>query len=267
MRAAYSETVARMTFKELTPAVQQEFLGGPIFIGNPKLEMSSLKNQDLRVDYEPFKGSLVSASWFHKDVTNPIEYVQQNFGFTFTTPVNYPEGEISGIELELRQDLGNFWDACEGLSVGANATLIDSEVTLTDREQEELADPNIGAPTKTRDMTNAPEHLYNVYLTYDFPELPTQAALFYTVRGDTLVAGSGIKDNNFIPEIYELEYGTLNFSLSHELSERSKLQFQAKNLTNPEIEEVYRSDYIDDDVLRSTFTKGVEFSLSYTLRF
>ena len=267
VRAAYSETVARMTFKELTPAVQQEFLGGPIFIGNPKLEMSSLKNQDLRVDYEPFKGSLVSASWFHKDVTNPIEYVQQNFGFTFTTPVNYPEGEISGIELELRQDLGNFWDACEGLSVGANATLIDSEVTLTDREQEELADPNIGAPTKTRDMTNAPEHLYNVYLTYDFPELPTQAALFYTVRGDTLVAGSGIKDNNFIPEIYELEYGTLNFSLSHELSERSKLQFQAKNLTNPEIEEVYRSDYIDDDVLRSTFTKGVEFSLSYTLRF
>jgi hypothetical protein len=32
---AYNETVARQTFKELTPIFQQEYLGGPIFVGNP----------------------------------------------------------------------------------------------------------------------------------------------------------------------------------------------------------------------------------------
>jgi len=36
-RASYSQTVAHQTFKELTPIQQQEYLGGPVFIGNPDL--------------------------------------------------------------------------------------------------------------------------------------------------------------------------------------------------------------------------------------
>jgi hypothetical protein len=40
-------------------------------------------------------------------------------------------------------------------------------------------------------MTNAPEHLYNVFLTYDVRATGTQLGLFYTVQGDTLVAGAG----------------------------------------------------------------------------
>ena len=47
---AYSETVARQTFKELTPILQSDYVGGPVFTGNPSLQMSNLKNYDLRVD-------------------------------------------------------------------------------------------------------------------------------------------------------------------------------------------------------------------------
>ena len=139
LRAAYSETVARQTFKELTPILQQEYLGGPIFIGNPDLGMSALKNYDLRVDYTPYEGGLVSVSWFHKDIEDPIEYVQQLApAFTFTTPVNYPEGKLTGFEFEVRQDLGQFWEPLEGLSVGANATFIDSEVHAARRRDRRL---------------------------------------------------------------------------------------------------------------------------------
>ena len=52
LRASYSQTIARQTFKELTPISQSEFHGGPVFIGNPDLGMSSLDNYDLRVDFE-----------------------------------------------------------------------------------------------------------------------------------------------------------------------------------------------------------------------
>jgi hypothetical protein len=77
-----------------------------VFIGNPDLEMSALDNYDLRLDYTPYEGGLVSLSWFHKDIEDPIEYVQRLAGFNFTTPVNYPEGTLGGVELEVRQDLG-----------------------------------------------------------------------------------------------------------------------------------------------------------------
>jgi outer membrane receptor protein involved in Fe transport len=266
LRASYSETVARQTFKELSPIVQQEFLGGPVFVGNPDLQMSALQNDDLRLDWVPQAGDLVSVSWFNKDIDDPIEYVQ-NADLDFTTSVNYPEGNLNGFELELRHALGNTWEDLTGLSMGVNATFIDSEVTLPADEAAGFADPSIDVPITKRDATGAPEHLYNLYVTYDVEHTGTQFAIFYTVKGDTLVAGAGEANGNFVPSIYEKEYGTLNLSISQQLSERSRLQFQAKNLTNPAIEEVYRSDSIDGDVTRSSYTKGREFSLGLTVRF
>ena len=267
LRGSYSQTVARQTFKELTPILQQEFLGGPTFIGNPELQMSDLKNYDLRLDYTPYEGGLLSASWFKKDIGNPIEYVQRLAGFTFTTPVNYPKGELSGYELEVRQNLGCFSHSLSDLALGANATFIDSQVTLPDDEVAALSAPGIQAPITTRDMTDAPEHLFNFYVNYDFPSAGTQLSIFYTIQGDTLIAGAGESNGNFVPSIYAKEFGTLNLSLSQKLGKHFKLQFQAKNLTNPEIEEVYRSDYTGSDVTRTSYTKGSEFSVSIGLSF
>jgi len=214
-KASYSETVARQTFKELTPVQQSEYLGADIFIGNPELEMSSLKNYDLRADWIPYQGGLVSASWFQKDVTDAIEYTQayaQNIG-EYITPVNYPEGTLTGFELELRQQLDRFWEPLKGLGVGANATFIQSEVTLSDEDQAKLED--LGYPMETRDMLNAPDYLYNFNLTYDIEKTGTRLGLFYTVQGDTLVAGPSV--SRFVPEVYAKEYATLNFSLSQKI--------------------------------------------------
>jgi len=264
LRAAYSETVARQTFKELTPIIQQEFLGGPVFIGNPELRMSALKNYDLRADFVPHDGALISASWFTKSITDPIEYVQRAAAFGFTTPVNYPEGELSGFEIEARERLDRWSKALEGFSLGLNATFIQSEVTLPDDEAAAFASPSVLVPITTRDMTNAPEHLYNLYLTYDSPRSGTEVSLFYTVQGDTLVAGAGLAAGNFVPDVYALEYDTLNLSVTQDLGSYFKLHFQAKNLTNPEIEEVYRSDVTDGDTTKTSYTKGIEFSIGLT---
>lgn len=267
LRASYSETVARQTFKELTPIQQMEYLGSDVFIGNPELTMSSLKNYDLRLDYTPVEGNLISLSWFYKDVTDPIEYVQdyaQNIGL-YTKPVNYPEGTLSGYEIELRQQLGAWWDSLEGFAVGANATFIQSEVTLPDDEADFLE--GLGFPESSRDMLNAPEYLYNFNLTYDIKKTGTQVGIFYTVQGDTLVAGAGQSGGLYVPDVYAKEYGTLNFSLSQKIGEHWKLSFKAKNLLDPEIQEVYRSDYLSGDTVKTSYKKGIEYSISLGCEF
>jgi hypothetical protein len=116
-------------------------------------------------------------------------------------------------------------------------------------------------------MTNAPEHLYNLFLVYDVEATGTQVGLFYTVRGDTLIAGATVADGNLIPSVYETEFDTLNLTVSQKLGDVFRLKFSAKNLTNPRIEEVYRSPFIGDDVLKSTFTKGIDYSVSLTAEF
>jgi outer membrane receptor protein involved in Fe transport len=264
LHGSYSETVARQTFKELSPITQMEYLGGDVFIGNPELKMSSLKNYDLRLDWAPYQGGLLSVSWFKKDVADPIEYVQRYASFDFTTPRNYPEGKLSGYEFEVRQEMGRFWQEAQGLGVGANATFIDSEVTLPDDESDLLS--SVGLPMDKRDMTNAPEHLYNIFTTYDIEKTGTQIALFYTVRGDTLVAGAGQSKSHPVNNVYETEYGTLNLSVSQKLGEIWKFTFQAKNLLDPDIETVYRSES-GDDTAKNSYKKGMDFSISFSASF
>jgi hypothetical protein len=87
------------------------------------------------------------------------------------------------------------------------------------------------------------------------------------VQGDTLVAGATESGGNFVPSVYATQYDTLNLSLVQKLGSYLTLQLQAKNLTNPEIQEVYRSKYIGDDVTKTSYTKGIEYSLSLGARF
>ncbi len=269
VRLAYSETVARQTFKELSPILQQEYLGGPVFIGNPDLGMSSLRNYDLRADYVPYEGGLLSVSWFKKDLRDPIEYVQKLATFDFTTAVNYPKGELEGVELETRHELGRYWDGFDGIGIGANYTMISGKVTLPEDEQLAFQQPNIQAPMSERDMTGAPDHLYNLYLTYDLEETGTRFGVFYTVTGDTLIAGAGESSGNYVPNIYATEFDNLNVSLQQRVGEGVSIRLQAKNLTDPAIREVYRSPYIGDDVTNTSYRRGVDYSISIggTIRF
>lgn len=147
-------------------------------------------------------------------------------------------------------------------AVGANATFIDSEVRLTDEEIAAFGQPNIAAPMETRKMTSAPDHLYNFYVNYDSERTGTRVSLFYTIQGDTLVAGAGESNGNFVPSLYATEFDTLNLNVSQELASFATIQFQAKNLTNPAIKTVYRSEYTGDDVTRFSSTRGIDYSIS-----
>jgi len=266
LRGAFAKTVARQTFKEITPILQQEYVGAPVFVGNPNLGMASLDNYDLRLEYVPAEGSMMAASWFFKTIDDPIEYVQKVYTFSFTQPENYPEGKLSGFELETRQSLEPLSEKLEGLALGANATFIHSEVSLPDDEILVLA--NQGIDRDSREATNAPDHLFNLFATYEIEHTGTSFGLFYTITGDTLLAGAGAQGltTNYVPSIYQTEFGTLNFTLSQQLNEHSWLEFQAKNLTNPDIETVYREPEIGADVTKSSYTQGIEFSVSLKVR-
>ena len=266
LRSAFAQTLARQTFRELTPVLQQEYLGGPIFIGNPELEMSSLDNYDIRLDYVPHEGWLVSLSGFYKTVADAIEYAQFEApqGFVYTAPVNYPDGEMLGVEAEVRVQARNLDERLEGLSFGVNATYIASEVTLPANEQDLFED--IGFPIRSRAMTRTPEYLLNANVTYLWEETGTQASIFYTLTGDTLITGAGVNTGNFVPDVYALPFGTLNFTVQQELGEYFRLFFQAKNLLNPEIQTVYRSDYLPGDILNTSYTAGIDFAVGFTFQ-
>ncbi len=261
LRAAYSETVARQTFRELTPIFQQEYLGGPVFVGNPDLQMSSLRNYDLRADWTPYEGGLFSVSYFRKDVKDPIEYVEKLAFYSFTTAVNYPRGKLDGFEVEARQGLGTLSDSLSGMSIGGNSTWINASVRVPQEEILAFEQLQGVAPPPTRDMTNAPEYLWNLFATWDIEATGTGFGLFYTVTGDTLIQGPGPSNTFFVPSTYETRWANLNASISQALGAHVRITFSAKNLTDEVREQVYRSDFTGPDVTRRTYSEGIEYSL------
>ena len=241
LRASYSETLARQTFKELSPVFQQDYIGGPVFIGDPNLEISDVQNLDFRVDWTPAEGSLFSASYFKKVIDKPIEYVEAAQGFTFTKPVNYPRGKLAGWEVELRQSMGALWPPLTGLQLGGNSTWIDATVRRPDSEVLQFEQFQGVRDATTRDMTDAPDYLWNLFATYDVAATGTSFGAFYTVVGDTLIQGPGPSNSAFIPATYDKAYDNLTLTLRQALGRGVTLSFSARNVTDANRQQVYRT--------------------------
>ena len=75
IRASYGKTLARPSFREISPISWYDFTTNYQFTGNPDLERTLIHNFDLRLEkYLPGAG-LLSLSGFFKNFINPIEQV------------------------------------------------------------------------------------------------------------------------------------------------------------------------------------------------
>ncbi len=263
LRTAFAQTLARPNFYELVPVLQYDYIGGPIFIGNPELGMSALNNFDARLDWMPHENWLISGSVFYKQIKDPIQYVNRfTEGFAYTSALNFPEGKLLGLELESRVTLDPiFGEDLKGFGLGANFTWMSSEVTLDQTDIDALA--IYGVHETTQQMTATPEFLLNLNATYEFAPFGTQLGLFYNFKGDSLVSGANPHTTLLTPSIYQVGYGTLNFTCSQQIIGGLKFSAAAKNLTNPTIQTEYRtSEGISG--LNSRYTAGISFSFALT---
>ena len=73
LRANYSETLARPSFRELAAYRSYDPNLDVELEGNPTLQLSSIVNYDLSLDWFPTPSSLVGIGVFYKELSQPIE--------------------------------------------------------------------------------------------------------------------------------------------------------------------------------------------------
>ncbi|HZM69112.1 MAG TPA: TonB-dependent receptor [Candidatus Cryosericum sp.] len=267
LRASWGRTLARPTFRELSPVATEEFLAGDEFVGNVDLALSSITNYDLRWEWFRKPGEVLAASLFYKELTDPIELVSfVTSGRNFVQPVNYERGEVRGAEIEARLPLGGFAEALEGLAVGANYTVIDSEVDVPEVEQQGLTKYGLDEPT--RRLQGQPENLFNASLSYDSERFGISTGLFYNVLGETLVTGAAAGESGGVPNAFETSYRTLDFTYSQKLVRGTtdlSLTLKAKNILQPERESVYRSPD-GQEVIKTLRDTALLYGLSFALK-
>lgn len=130
IRAAYSKTMIRPDLRETaTMAFVDPLLRGEISGGN--LLSTAIKNYDLRYEWYPKAGEIISISGFYKDFENPVELMKSNQlnKYYYT---NQKSAYNLGIEMEVRKSLDFLGDQqwLSNLSLFGNATMMKSKVNV-----------------------------------------------------------------------------------------------------------------------------------------
>ena len=254
LRLAWSQTIARPSFKELGPVVTQDFSDSTIFVGNPQLKLSHVNNYDVRIEYFPRGGEVIAVSAFYKSIKAPIEQSIAQLGDTqFYQYQNNPNGTLWGAEFEARKRLDQCHEYLKNFSVNFNATYVQSEVPLS-AEQQRIAQTRVGNYSTTRPLQGQPLYIINAGLSYDDQPNGFFAGLFYNVTGPYLYA-VGFD----LPDIYEQPAPSLDFNLTQEFADHWSFTFRGKNLLNP----VFRQTitYQGSEVDYLAYTKGYDVSL------
>jgi outer membrane receptor protein involved in Fe transport len=296
LRLAYSQTVARPSFRELGYYVTVETGSDDLVVGNPQLDLSDVESVDARVEYVwgDF-GDLAAISAFTKKIQNPIESIvlrdptnnEINSG-TYRTFFNNPnDADLWGLELEGRKALDFVGvSGLEYLSLAANFTWIDAEVKRSPFEIAQAApfvgtlpgeDAEFDGLKEKRRLFSQPEWIANADISFDHPDWGTKLTLAVFAISDVLDAagnatvppvGSGsvfqLSLDRYVDSFYQFDLvGSQRFSMGKIPGEWTA-KASIKNLTDSTRRLIYDTEQTIRKYAERSYKIGRDYSFSLT---
>ena len=221
LRASYSKTLARPSFREIAPISWYDFETTFQFVGNPNLQRTLVTNIDLRFEKYISGAGLLSISGFYKKFKNPIEQVMnpqaQNIELSWR---NVDEASLFGIEFEVKKKF--VFDENEYLNIGFSTSLIKSETKIDSLELELIRafDPN---HSETRPMFGQSPYIINFYSQYQKNKWSLGANFNVSGKNIVIVQKGAV-------DVYQAPQPMLNIKLSHQILDNSTLSLSARNL-------------------------------------
>lgn len=248
-RVAYSETLSRPDFRELSPAAFTNPVTGREVVGNPNLQIANITNYDFRWEWYFGFGDSMSLGLFYKEFENPIESVVQPGADGRVSFVNAEAGENAGVEFEVSKRLDFLGDRWEDFYIQTNVAFIESEVTIAEKDRSILTNTS-------RPLQGQSDWLFNAQIGYE-PFSGTTATVLYHYFGER-ISEVGVEG---APDLIEQPFGELNTVFIHELSDNWRMTLKGKNLLNE------RSEVTQGGLITTGFNRGRELSFQLDYRF
>ncbi len=281
LRLSYSRTIARPSFKEASKATIFDPINGKTYIGglipsknqntgniiwDGDLSETRVNNFDLRWEWFQKHQQMISLSTFYKTFDDPIELVQLSQATNNIQPRNVGDGEVIGVEVELRQNLSRIFKGLNAFSFSTNVTFTESRIDIG---QNELASRRSTAREgknvdETRKMAGQAPYIINTGVAYKGENNGLEAGIYYNVQGPTLQI-VGINDR---PDVYSDPFHRLKFNASKTLGKEDQfdLGLKVSNILGDQKAKVFRA-FKEDDQYYRRMNPGTTFSLSFGYNF
>ena len=224
LRFAWSETVSRPDFKEVSNAVFYDSDFSDIRVrGNPDLQISSVSNFDLRWESYGEGQDKLSVALFYKEIEDAIERVELTASGTAgnsRTFQNTDSAEIFGLELDAYREFALNDSYTKSFFISMNASYIESETE------------DLESPTEGRALQGQPEYTFNFILGFDDLDSGQELTLLLNQNGES-VRDVGVSGT---PDIIEEPAPQLDLTYSREINDAMSLSAKASNILDADIE-------------------------------
>ncbi|MFK5972586.1 MAG: TonB-dependent receptor [Flavobacteriaceae bacterium] len=285
LRVAVSRTLTLPEFKEISP-FNYVSPTGQITRGNPDLIGSKNLNFDLKWEFFPSAGQLVSIAAFYKDISDPINRVRERGSAGIFSYFNSGlKAEIFGLEAETKLDLikASFNDkdgtkTSSELSFVFNATRMWHTQDLKEVHNENgnlIRSFQYKSITKTA-LQGASDWIFNTSLNFNTTNENSFAASLTVNYASDKIYSLGVpadqanRDTLYDDAIVENGFVTLNALVSKEFGRHWKVTLSGKNLLNPEIKQtqLIRNSItkieIEETVVSYSSGMGISLGLNYS---
>ncbi|MDG2170507.1 MAG: TonB-dependent receptor [Opitutales bacterium] len=226
---SYTQTIDRPAYTYIVPYRRVNLEEQEIEEGNPDLKPTIYTNYDLSVDVELPSHALLSVELFNRSVEDFVFSQKQILssgiyqGFELESYENSASADIQGATFTWRQPLDTF-HLPEGLSLNANYTKQKSEIEYPAR------------PGETLPLTRMPDNELKLTLSYQNEKFFAQVRYAYEDLVPSRIAGNPDED------LYYLENGQVDLSLTYQLRKNVRLFADVQNLTNEPYYDRYEGD-------------------------
>ena len=132
LRLAYSKTMSRADFRERSRFQYYEFRERNVYRGAARLDDATITNLDLRYEWYPGAGEIISVSAFYKKFASPVEQIAaRGSGGLLFYYFNLRSSENRGLELDFRKSLGfisRSSPVLKNIFISGNASIMKSNV-------------------------------------------------------------------------------------------------------------------------------------------
>ena len=226
--------------------------------GNQNLKPSDNYNIDLKWDFYPSAGELISVGAFYKYIQNPISRIEIASAGGYLSYENISDcATAAGVEFELRKDIFKHTagEALHKMNFGLNGAY-----TYTMAKVEQATDPT------GSQLEGAAPFIGNADITYqfkrnDFGITGTIVCNYFSDRVYT-IGTQGYKD------IIEKGVPMLDIVIGGQINKHLSLDLKMKNLINPSYQ-LFReaSGENNEKIILNDYTKGRNFSIGLTYKF
>lgn len=264
LRASYYRTLARPEFRELASASIYDYELLAFQQGNPELKEAKIDNADIRFEFYPEAGQVISVSGFYKKFNNAIESFNNDGGSTRTiTYVNTDKVNVYGIELEFRKNLGfiSQTDFLKKTTFYTNVSVIKSNV--------ETNNTGLNLLDTKRPMVGQAPYIINAGLQHSFLGDKLNFNALYNRIGRKLNVAGGV----LFPAIWEAPRNVVDLQLALKvIKNKGELKFNAGDILNNRITQYYDRDLNKNyerskDETISSYKPGGNYSLSFSYNF